>query len=75
MFDVPIRGQTIDLDQLLKLSGLPATGGQAKMLIQDGQVKVNGQIETRRRRTLHLGDVIEIEGADEAIRVAARPAP
>ncbi len=51
----------IRLDQFLKFQGVVETGGQAKLLIQSGEVRVNGQIETRRRRKLHLGDVVEIE--------------
>jgi ribosome-associated protein len=69
MLDIAIRDQTIDLDQLLKLSGAIGTGGQAKIVIQDGLVKVNGQLETRRRRTIKIGDVVEIEGASDSIRV------
>lgn len=53
---------TIHLDQFLKAHGLVATGGQAKVLIQDGQVLVNGQVETRRRKQLRHGDRVEFEG-------------
>jgi ribosome-associated protein len=55
---------TIHLDQFLKLSGLLATGGQAKLVIQAGEVLVNGEIETRRRRQLRPGDVVEFEGEE-----------
>lgn len=48
----------IRLDQFLKLTGLFETGGQAKLAIQGGEVRVNGEIETRRRRQLHHGDVV-----------------
>ena len=51
----------IRLDQFLKFQGVVGTGGQAKLLIQEGQVRVNGQAETRRRRKLHVGDVVEFE--------------
>jgi len=54
--------ETIHLDQFLKLQGLVSTGGHAKMLIQGGEVKVNGQVETRRRRQLRIGDVVEALG-------------
>jgi ribosome-associated protein len=50
----------IRLDQFLKLRGLADTGGQAKVLIQMGDVRVNGQIEMRRRRKLRPGDVIQL---------------
>ncbi len=51
----------IRLDQFLKANGLVGTGGQAKLLIQDGQILVNGEIETRRRRQLHEGDAVQYE--------------
>ncbi|WP_166820463.1 RNA-binding S4 domain-containing protein [Thalassoroseus pseudoceratinae] len=56
--------ETIRLDQFLKLAGIVGTGGQAKLLIQDGQVMVNGEIETRRRRQLRPGDIMEFDGEE-----------
>ena len=53
---------TIKLDQFLKLSGAVDTGGQAKLLIQGGEVRVNGEVETRRGRKLKPGDVVELDG-------------
>ncbi|MFK7960225.1 MAG: RNA-binding S4 domain-containing protein [Phycisphaerales bacterium] len=50
------------LDRFLKYEGVAETGGHAKLAIQDGQVMVNGEVETRRRRQLTPGDVIEIAG-------------
>jgi ribosome-associated protein len=50
------------LDDVLKRAGWVGTGGQAKVWIQDGQVSVNGVIETRRRKQLVLGDVVEAMG-------------
>ena len=55
---------TIRLDQFLKLAGVVATGGHAKVVIQAGEVTVNGQIETRRRRQLRPGDVVVFEGEE-----------
>jgi ribosome-associated protein len=52
----------IRLDQFLKLSGVVGSGGQAKVLIQQSAVKVNGVVETRRGRKLRPGDVVECEG-------------
>lgn len=52
----------IQLDQFLKVQGLVATGGQAKIAIQGGQVKVNGQVETRRKKKLHAGDRVTYRG-------------
>lgn len=54
--------ESLRLDQFLKLHGITDTGGQAKLLIQSGQAKVNGQLETRRRRKLVAGDVVEVDG-------------
>lgn len=51
---------TIRLDHLLKREGLAETGGHAKQLIQAGEVLVNGEIETRRRRQVKAGDVIQL---------------
>ena len=51
---------TIRLDQFLKLSGVVESGGQAKVLIQAGEVQVNGETETRRRRQLVVGDCVEL---------------
>ncbi len=57
---------TIRLDQFLKLVGLVKSGGEAKHLIQDGQVLLNGEVETRRSKKLHPGDVVTL-GEYEAI--------
>ncbi|NEO84509.1 MAG: RNA-binding S4 domain-containing protein [Spirulina sp. SIO3F2] len=50
----------IKLDQFLKLKGVAATGGQAKMMIQDGIVTVNGETETRRGKKLRTGDRVVV---------------
>jgi ribosome-associated protein len=52
--------QLIRLGQYLKFLGLAATGGEAKVLIQNGQVRVNGEVETRRKRQLREGDQVEV---------------
>lgn len=59
--DVYVKG-TLGLDQFLKWSRVITTGGQGKMLIADGLVKVNGSIEKRRTRKLADGDLVEVEG-------------
>jgi ribosome-associated protein len=56
-------GPTIQLAKFLKLQGLVGTGGEAKVLIQRGDVRVNGAIETRRGRQLHPGDQVELAGS------------
>lgn len=50
------------LDAFLKFTGAAATGGQAKIRIQSGDVRVNGEVETRRGRGMHPGDRVEIDG-------------
>ncbi|MFA4884664.1 MAG: RNA-binding S4 domain-containing protein [Desulfotomaculaceae bacterium] len=60
MVKVPVKGE-IRLDRFLKWSKISATGGQSKILIMTGEVKVNGEIETRRGRLLREGDIIQFE--------------
>ena len=52
----------INLTQVLKLAGWAAHGGEAKALIAEGRVRVNGQVETRKRRQMAVGDVVQLEG-------------
>lgn len=54
--------EIIKLDQFLKVVGIVQSGGQAKLLIQAGEVKVNGTVETRRGRKLVLGDRVATMG-------------
>ena len=54
--------RVITLDQLLKHRNAVGSGGEAKFVIQSGAVVVNGAVETRRRRKLRRGDVVEFEG-------------
>lgn len=61
----------IRLGQLLKLAGVASGGAEAKSLIANGEVTVNGERELRRGRQLHAGDVVRV-GA-EALRVAGVP--
>ena len=49
----------IKLDSLLKLANLVMSGGEAKLLIQEGHIQVNGQLETRRGRKLYPGDLVQ----------------
>lgn len=53
---------SIRLDQFLKLSQVAQTGGHAKLMIQGGEVLVNGDVETKRRRKLVPGDEVEVDG-------------
>ena len=70
MQTVAIDTETIRLGQLLQLAGLVDSGSDAKFLLAGGEVSVNGEPETRRGRTLRIGD--EVRLADVAVRVVAR---
>ncbi|MGF7122150.1 RNA-binding S4 domain-containing protein [Rhodococcus sp. TAF43] len=59
---VPIRDESIRLGQFLKLANLIDSGAEAKGVIADGLVSVNGEVEIRRGRQLRDGDVVEIGG-------------
>jgi ribosome-associated protein len=71
--DVPIRDESIRLGQFLKLANLVDSGAEAKPVIADGLVKVNGEVDTRRGRQLRVGDVVELQG--QAARVAEGDVP
>ncbi|SIS21505.1 ribosome-associated protein [Williamsia sterculiae] len=60
--DVPIRDESIRLGQFLKLANLIDTGAEAKIVIADGLVAVNGDVELRRGRQLVVGDRVEVDG-------------
>ena len=62
METIKIKDEFIKLGQLLKLAGLVESGVDAKFVIQDGLVKVNGQVETQRGKKIVAGDVVEFEG-------------
>lgn len=58
---VEIRTEFITMDKLLKFSGVADTGGQAFMMVEDGVVRLNGQLVTEKRKKVHLGDVVNID--------------
>lgn len=62
MQEIKIKDEFIKLGQALKLAGLVGSGVEAKILIQDGLVKVNGEVDVRRGRKLYPGDIFELEG-------------
>ncbi len=62
MNTIKIKDEYITLGQALKLASLVSSGIEAKIVIQDGQVKVNGEIDTRRGKKLRPGDVFEFNG-------------
>ncbi|GAA3361561.1 MULTISPECIES: RNA-binding S4 domain-containing protein [Saccharopolyspora] len=71
MRDVEIREGTIRLGQLLKLAGLAEHGADAKALLEEGEVLVNDEVETRRGRQLAPGDLVAL--GDEEVRVVVAP--
>jgi ribosome-associated protein len=71
MDDVAVTGP-LPLGAFLKLAGVAGTGGHAKIIIQSGDVLVNGEVETRRGRTLQAGDVVATGGRE--FRVWSSPA-
>ena len=71
MKTITIRDEFIKLGQALKLAGVVMSGVDAKFIIQDGMVKVNGQVETQRGKKLYDGDTFEYEGNEFVIRSAS----
>lgn len=67
METIKIRDEFIKLGQLLKLAGLVESGVDAKFVIQDGLVKVNGQVETQRGKKIVAGDIVEFDGSSVKI--------
>ena len=67
METILIHTEYIKLDSLLKLAGLVETGGEAKLLIQGGQVQVNGEVCTMRGKKLRAGDTVTLDGRTVAI--------
>lgn len=67
MRDVIISHEPVELYKILKFEGMVASGGDAKSVIADGQVVVNGKVETQKRKKIVSGDIIEF--AQDAIRI------
>ena len=62
MEEVVISDDFIKLGQLLKLANMVSSGVEAKIVIQNGEVKVNGEIDTRRGKKIYPNDVVEYKG-------------
>lgn len=67
MRDVVLKNEPVELHKILKFEGLVPSGGVAKLAIESGDVIVNGEVETRKRKKMLAGDVIEFNG--EKIRL------
>ncbi|MDY0236031.1 MAG: S4 domain-containing protein YaaA [Gudongella sp.] len=61
MEEIKLETEYIKLDQFLKLCGIAQTGGQAKMMIADGIVKVNDEVSTQRGKKIRINDKIEVD--------------
>ncbi len=64
MENIQIRDEFIKLGQAMKLAGLVEDGVEAKLVIQNGEVKVNGEIDTRRGKKLYDGDIFSYDGRE-----------
>ncbi|KXZ40764.1 ribosome-associated protein [Alkalithermobacter thermoalcaliphilus JW-YL-7 = DSM 7308] len=62
MIEIKITSEFIKLDQLLKLADVVSTGGEAKLLIKDEKVFVNGNLETQRGKKIRSGDIVKVNG-------------
>ena len=62
MEKISIKEDFIRLDSAMKLANMVVTGGHAKIVIQEGEVLVNGQVCTMRGKKLHKGDKVEFDG-------------
>ena len=71
--DFVLRGDHITLDALLKATGLAPSGGSARQLITEGQVRVDGQVELRKTAKMRAGQVVVFDGT--TVRVSAPAAP
>jgi ribosome-associated protein len=71
--EIPIRGDTIRLGQLLKLADVVDSGGEARDLLEFEEVLVNGERETRRGRQLHCGDLVTV--TDTVLEIVPIDAP
>lgn len=65
-----IRGETIQLDQLLKAAGLVGSGGEAHAAVEQGLVQVDGKVEARKRAKLHAGQQVRF-GREEIVLISA----
>ncbi len=70
MKQIELHSEPVELNKILKFEGIVGSGGEAKTVIGDGQVKVNGEVETRKRKKIISGDIIEFMGEQYKIVLA-----
>ena len=73
--DFELRTDFIPLDDLLKATGVAPSGGAAKVLISEGRVRVDGDVELRKACKIYAGQVVEVQGARIRMHAPTRPAP
>lgn len=71
MTDVEITKEPVELYKILKFEGMVASGGEAKTVIEKGLVLVNGEVETRKRKKIVSGDIIEF--GEEKMHIHLKP--
>jgi len=69
MREVEITKEPVELYKILKFEGMTSSGGEAKLVIEQGQVTVNGKVETRKRKKIVSGDVIEFASEKISIKL------
>lgn len=70
MKEVEINQEPVELYKILKFEGMASSGGEAKLIIEQGQVMVNGKVETRKRKKMLSGDIIEYAGDKIRLKLA-----
>ncbi len=70
MTEIKIRDEFIKLGQALKLTGIVQSGVEAKYMIEEGNVLVNGEVDTRRGKKLRDGDIVAADGKEFTVRSA-----
>ena len=70
MEKIKITSETINLDQFLKWANIVMSGGEAKHIIQAGEVEVNGEVELKRGKTLKVGDIVSLIAEDKKYKVS-----
>ncbi len=70
MRDVEITHEPVELYKILKFEGITVSGGEAKSVIEQGLVRVNGEVETRKRKKIVSGDIVEF--GEEKMRIQLR---
>ena len=73
MKEVGISREPVELYKILKFEGMVSSGGEAKSVIAEGQVLVNGKIETRKRKKIVSGDIIEFNKEKIRIQLTITP--